>query len=58
MEHLDPVEAIRALAEVTFDHHEPHPDFIRLVSIENIHRAEHLAASTSPGNGLANPRST
>ena len=40
-----PVAAIRRLAELTFDHHESHPDFIRLVSIENIHRAEHIAAS-------------
>jgi AcrR family transcriptional regulator len=45
VEHLPPVEAIRQLAELTFDHHESHPDFIRLVSIENIHRAEHLATS-------------
>ena len=33
------------LAELTFDHHESHPEFIRLVSIENIHRAEHMAKS-------------
>ena len=39
---LDPVAAIRRLAELTFDHHESHPDFLRLVSIENIHRAEHI----------------
>jgi AcrR family transcriptional regulator len=45
VEHLDPVEAIRELAALTFDHHEAHPDFIRLVSIENIHRAEHIASS-------------
>jgi AcrR family transcriptional regulator len=45
VEHLDPVSAIRRLAELTFDHHEANPDFIRLVSIENIHRAEHLARS-------------
>ena len=45
VEHLDPVEAIRALAGLTFDHHEAHPDFIRLVSIENIHRAEHITGS-------------
>ena len=43
--HLDPVSAIRRLVELTFDHHEAHPDFIRLVSIENIHEAEHMAAS-------------
>ena len=41
--HLDPATAIRRLAEVTFDHHEAHPDFIRLVSIENIHHGEHIA---------------
>ena len=40
-----PGRAMRALAELTFDHHESHPDFIRLVSIENIHRAEHLRTS-------------
>jgi AcrR family transcriptional regulator len=54
VEHLDPVDAIRQLAELTFDHHESHPDFIRLVSIENIHRAEHIARS-SVLSGLANP---
>ncbi|GAA2264148.1 TetR/AcrR family transcriptional regulator [Actinomadura luteofluorescens] len=43
--HLAPVEAIRTLAELTFDHHEAHPDFIKLVSIENIHQAEHLRES-------------
>ncbi|MER8157481.1 TetR/AcrR family transcriptional regulator [Streptomyces sp. NPDC094472] len=42
---LDPAEAIRHLAELTFDHHTAHADFIRLVSIENIHRAEHLVKS-------------
>ncbi|MFF2076123.1 TetR/AcrR family transcriptional regulator [Kitasatospora sp. NPDC058162] len=47
VEHLDPVSAIRRLAELTFDHHEAHPDFIRLVSIENIHEAVHLTGSTS-----------
>jgi AcrR family transcriptional regulator len=42
VDHLAPTAAIRRLAELTFDHHEAHPDFIRLVSIENIHRAEHI----------------
>jgi AcrR family transcriptional regulator len=45
VDHLDPVAAIRRLAELTFDHHERHPDFIRLVSIENIHRAGHMRRS-------------
>jgi AcrR family transcriptional regulator len=54
VEHLDPFDAVRQLAELTFDHHESHPDFIRLVSIENIHHAEYLTRSaTLPG--LANP---
>jgi AcrR family transcriptional regulator len=43
VERLEPVAAIRRLAELTFDHHDAHPDFIRLVSIENTHEAVHLA---------------
>ncbi len=54
VEGLDPVAAIRRLAELTFDHHESHPDFIRLVSIENIHYARHIARSEILA-GLANP---
>ncbi|OLL71943.1 Transcriptional regulator, TetR family [Pseudonocardia sp. Ae168_Ps1] len=51
---LPPAKAVRAVAELTFDHHEAHPDFIRLVAIENIHHAEHLR--TSPVlSGLADP---
>jgi AcrR family transcriptional regulator len=46
VDHLDPVAAIRKLAETTFDHHEAHPDFIRLVSLENVHHAEHVAHLT------------
>jgi AcrR family transcriptional regulator len=42
VDNLDPVTALRRVAEVTFDHHGAHPEFIRLVSIENIHRAEHV----------------
>ncbi|MEV0646320.1 TetR/AcrR family transcriptional regulator [Phytomonospora sp. NPDC050363] len=44
--HLDPLTAIRRIAEVTFDHHEANPDFVRLVSTENIHNAEHVAEMT------------
>jgi AcrR family transcriptional regulator len=43
VDHVDPVDAIRALAELTFDHHIAHQDFIRLVSIENIHRGEFIS---------------
>jgi AcrR family transcriptional regulator len=42
VDHVDPVDAIRALAELTFDHHIAHTEFIRLVSIENIHRGEFI----------------
>jgi AcrR family transcriptional regulator len=47
---LRPIEAMRRLAELTYDHHVAHPEFIRLVSIENIHRAEHLASSEALRN--------
>ncbi len=42
----DPRAAIRQLAELTFDHHELHPDFNRLVIIENIAHAEHMKEET------------
>jgi AcrR family transcriptional regulator len=50
VEDLDPAAAIRRLAELTFDHHESHPDFIRLVSIENIHHGEHMTKSATLRN--------
>ncbi|MFO7249730.1 MAG: TetR/AcrR family transcriptional regulator [Actinomycetes bacterium] len=48
--HLNPVEAIRTLAEITFDHHDAHRDFIKLVSIENIHEARHIGKSEAVAN--------
>ncbi|GIF23313.1 AcrR family transcriptional regulator [Actinoplanes tereljensis] len=45
VDHLAPVDALRRLAELTFDHHESHQDFVRLVAIENIHYAQHLRRS-------------
>ncbi|WP_032379219.1 TetR/AcrR family transcriptional regulator [Rhodococcoides fascians] len=51
---LGPVEAIRAIASLTFDHHEQNPDFIRLVSTENILRGEHIGTSEALSN-LGNP---
>jgi AcrR family transcriptional regulator len=42
---LPPAEAMRRLVEATFDHHAAHPEFIRLVSVENILEAENVAAS-------------
>jgi AcrR family transcriptional regulator len=42
---LPPVEALRKLVRFTFDHHNSHEAFIRLVMIENIHHGEYLAKS-------------
>ncbi|KDA04721.1 TetR family transcriptional regulator [Microbacterium sp. CH12i] len=39
---LPPVEALRQIAELTYDHHLNHSAFIRLVSIENIHHGEFI----------------
>jgi AcrR family transcriptional regulator len=45
LDHLPPVEALTLLAEFTFEHHSLHPDFIRMVMIENIHRGAYLEQS-------------
>jgi len=45
LETLEPEAAIRRLAEFTFDFHQANPEFVRLVAIENIHRARHVASS-------------
>ncbi len=42
---LPPGEALRSLAEFTFDYQNAHPDFVRLVMVENIHNAVHLERS-------------
>lgn len=47
---LDPVEAMRKLIGFTFDYHNDHPDFSRLVVVENIHHARHLKRSASIRN--------
>ncbi|WP_156761500.1 TetR/AcrR family transcriptional regulator [Microbacterium karelineae] len=39
---LAPLDALRAIAVATYDHHVRHSEFIRLVMIENIHRGEFL----------------
>ena len=58
VDHVDPVVAMRRLAELTFDHHLDHQAFIRLVSIENIHRGqfisrlESLRALSQPATSL------
>ncbi len=45
LDSLTPSDAVRRIIEFTFDYQETHPDFIRLVSIENIHNGRHLAQS-------------
>ena len=42
---LPPTEALSRLVTFTFDHHRAHPDFIRLVMIENVHQADYLQKS-------------
>jgi TetR/AcrR family transcriptional regulator len=44
---LPPVEGMKRLVGSTFDHFVATPDLIRLMSIENIHYAEHLRTSRS-----------
>ncbi|RPA61148.1 TetR/AcrR family transcriptional regulator [Gordonia oryzae] len=50
----DPVAALRHVAEITFDHHDRNPDFIRIVAGENILRASHLKHAAGVGR-LGNP---
>jgi len=45
LDQLEPVEAIRRLVEFTFDHHDMNADFVRIVSIENIHKGEYIKRS-------------
>ena len=57
VDHVDPVDAMRKLAELTFDHHLDHQAFIRLVAIENIHRGEYIGRLDSL-RSLAQPATT
>ena len=45
LRHLPPVQGMKRLVSHTFDHFVATPDLIRLMSIENIHYAEHLKNS-------------
>ncbi len=40
-----PMEALRRLTAHTFDYYDAHPEFVRLVMIENIHHARHMKRS-------------
>jgi AcrR family transcriptional regulator len=39
---VTPEEAIRRIIDVTFDYDETHPNFISLVTVENIHRGRNI----------------
>jgi AcrR family transcriptional regulator len=39
---MSPVDGLRSLVEFTFDYHDKHRDFVRLVTIENIHGAKYI----------------
>lgn len=44
---LPPDAAMRRMVETTFDHHAAHPEFVRMVSVENILEARHVRESPS-----------
>jgi AcrR family transcriptional regulator len=54
---LEPLEAIRAIAELTFDHHHRHQAFVRLVAVENVHHGEFIRKIDSL-RSLSNPIAT
>ena len=47
LDDLPPLEAMRRLVEVTFDHHAAHPDYVRLVCVENMERGRHITGRPS-----------
>ncbi len=47
LDSLPPEEALRQLVRITFDYHNMHPDFVRLVMNENIHQAAHISELAS-----------
>ncbi|MCU0227129.1 MAG: TetR family transcriptional regulator [Bryobacterales bacterium] len=49
VEHLEPVEALSTMVRFTWDYYLRHPEFLALVTNENLHRARHLKRSTRMG---------
>ncbi|KAA2215264.1 TetR/AcrR family transcriptional regulator [Teichococcus oryzae] len=47
LDQLPPEEALARLVETTFDYHAEHPEFVRMVTVENIHGARHIAGSAT-----------
>ncbi len=50
LDRLTPIEALNQMVDFTFDYHEENPDFVRLVSVENIHHGVHLRQSETLRN--------
>ena len=42
LQDMAPMTALRRLIAFTFDYEDSHPDFVRLIAIENIHQAQYL----------------
>lgn len=47
LDELQPEEAMRRLVEATFDYHAEHPDYVRLISVENIEKGRHISGRPS-----------
>ena len=47
LDHLPPIKALETLVDFTFKHHRDHPDFIRIIMIENIHHGRYLKHSNA-----------
>jgi len=45
LEHADPVQGLRELVAFTWRYYLEHPEFIRLLNSENLHKGEHLSRS-------------
>lgn len=45
LEHLAPIDALTTLIRFTWNYYLKHPEFLRLINSENLHRARHLKRS-------------
>jgi AcrR family transcriptional regulator len=43
LDDLPPEQAMQRLVEISFDHHASHPEYVRLVCVENMERARHIS---------------
>jgi AcrR family transcriptional regulator len=50
LDSLEPEMALKSLVGFTFDYQNSHPEFVRLVMIENIHEAAHMKRSRAIQN--------